>query len=191
MTPEAFRHYWMRTYPDCPPAGFRLRTKYQAQWFRIHSLPESKRYAENESEYQEILRRQNAVLTDTLGNGQPFVLVSAGYSDAPTPVEMWPAVAAHYSTSHHFLTVHMNDASLAAYWHYFIHEAKWTPGLVDAVLRQVADDEIRNILFVSMQCQSIFAPYDGGADIILPFTPDRDAMRCRYAEWLSAHPLGL
>ena len=51
MTAEAFQHYWTRTYPDCPPVGFRLRAAYQARWFRIHSLPASKRYAESEIEY--------------------------------------------------------------------------------------------------------------------------------------------
>jgi hypothetical protein len=196
MSPAAFHDYWTQTYPDCSPVGFRLRTACQSRWLRIHSLPASKRYAETESEYQEILRRQNVVLTDSLGDTQPFVLVSTGYSEAPAGAEVWPAVAALYPTSRHFLTIRINynyviDDSANWHWYFFMYEAVWTPGLFDTILRQVADDEAGNILFVSVLRHSVFAPYDGGADIILPSTSERDAMRHRYAGWLPASPSGL
>lgn len=34
-------------------------------------------------------------------------------------------------------------------------------------------------------------PYDGGADVILPDRLERDHLRNRHNDWLSAHPSGL
>lgn len=191
MTPEAFRRYWEETYPACPPIGYRLRQTYELRWFRIHSLPASKRYAESEGEYREILRRHNTILTDLLGSDQPFVLVSTGSSETPTPALMQSEVTARYPTSQHFLSVHMDDDLGIGYWHFFRDELKWTPGMADAVLRQVAEAFASGVLFVNVARYSVYAPYDGGADIILPSVGDRDAMRHRYSGWLSAHPGGL
>ncbi len=39
------------------------------RWLRIHSLPESKRYAESDFEYNIILNRQNQLINDLIGEG--------------------------------------------------------------------------------------------------------------------------
>lgn len=36
-------------------------------WFRIHSLPESKRYADTTEEYELLLNRHNEIITDCFG----------------------------------------------------------------------------------------------------------------------------
>ena len=46
---------WNHTWPMASPLGYELRVAYSDQWVRFHSLPESKRCAENEVEYDEIL----------------------------------------------------------------------------------------------------------------------------------------
>ncbi|WP_455770793.1 DUF3885 domain-containing protein [Streptomyces canus] len=37
----------------------------------------------------------------------------------------------------------------------------------------------------------IHYPYDGGADVFLAASEERDRMRDRHADWLSRHPAGL
>ncbi|TQS31246.1 hypothetical protein FLW16_00640 [Microbispora sp. KK1-11] len=37
----------------------------------------------------------------------------------------------------------------------------------------------------------LYHPYDGGADVIAPTRTERDALKERHRDWLSAHPLGL
>jgi hypothetical protein len=39
--------------------------------------------------------------------------------------------------------------------------------------------------------QRIHHPYDGGADVFLATSEERDRMRDRHADWLSSHPSGL
>lgn len=195
MTPNEFRQYWTTVYPQCPPVAYRLRQAYAARWVRFHTLPESKRYAETEEEYQEILRRHNILLTEVLGDGQPVVLVTTGYSETARPVCPQAEVLERYPESHHVLSLPMNndlgDDDTPMYWHTFIGTLVWMAGLADPLVRQVADDTVRNVLFVSTEHQRVYAPYDGGADIILPSATERDALRRRHSEWLSVHPLGL
>ena len=37
----------------------------------------------------------------------------------------------------------------------------------------------------------LFHPYDGGGDFILSSNSERNALKNKYKEWLSAHPEGL
>jgi len=85
----------------------------------------------------------------------------------------------------------MENGLSAGYWHFFMAELVWRPGTADALLRQVADDVVSNVLFVSAEQATVFAPYDGGADVFLTSAFGRDMLRNRYAARLSSHPQGL
>lgn len=63
-----FTTIWKTKFPDSYPIGYDLKGIYDNRWFRIHSLPESKRYADNEKEYQIIYKRQNQIIQDLLGD---------------------------------------------------------------------------------------------------------------------------
>ncbi len=171
--------------------GYRLREDYGSRWFRIHTLPNSKRYAEGEEEYREILRRHNDVLTEVLGDDEPFILVLTSYSMTSTPVDLAPTIAKQYAGIQSFLSACMEDGLSGGYWHFFMATLSWQSGMTDTLLQQVADDVAGNVLFVSMGHTTVYHPYDGGADVILPSPAARDAMRNHYASWLSSHPLGL
>ena len=191
MTPEEFRRYWEATYPACPPVSYLLRQALGERWLRIHTLPASKRYAESEAEYREVLHRHNTVLTDLLGEGQPFVVVSTGYAETSAPELVRHEAAEYYPASRHVLTACMEDEPPRLYWHFFMDVQCWQPGMADSLLRQFADYAVANVCFVSVERQSIYAPYDGGADIFLSCASERDVLHHRYAAWLSTHPLGL
>lgn len=55
----------------------------------------------------------------------------------------------------------------------------------------VADDELGNVIISPMDLRWFYHPYDGGADVILPSTADRDRLRDRHRDWLSSQPSGL
>ena len=74
MTESEFIGYWTREYLEAFQIGHELKWVYPDRWFRIHSLPESKRYAESDSEYQIIFDRQNKLITDLIGDGTEVIL---------------------------------------------------------------------------------------------------------------------
>lgn len=49
--------WWVSEFKEIVPVGHVLHPCLFDNWTRFHSLPESKRYAEDEVEYAEILRR--------------------------------------------------------------------------------------------------------------------------------------
>lgn len=67
---------------------------------------------------------------------------------------------------------------------------EWSPGKFDEIIRQVADDEMRFLLFFSLETKNAYAPYDGGADLFFNHIPAMHAFKQRYTHWLSNHPSG-
>jgi hypothetical protein len=48
-----------------------------------------------------------------------------------------------------------------------------------------------NVMVMSTDVRWLYHPYDGGMDVLLPSTRERDALKARHREWLSTHPGGL
>lgn len=76
---ESFAKMWAAAFPDALPLAHLLKHQCTDCWFRIHSLPESKRYAENSEEYEMILSRQNEVATDILGENTKVYIIAGEY----------------------------------------------------------------------------------------------------------------
>jgi hypothetical protein len=164
-----------------------LRILLPDRWVRFHSLPESKRYAETEAEYAEIFRRQN-LLIDELLCGEPGWIVTTG-----TPPNNLIDLAELLQTEPTQLTRKCRPTSFepdvpAMSLHGWA--LNWRPGLLNAWFRQIADDERFNTLFLDAEFKRLIAPYDGGVDVIVATQEERDQVRQRHTDWLSAHPSG-
>ncbi len=194
MTAAEFNKYWKQQYPECPPIAHHLKSVYKNRWFRIHTLPESKRYAEAEQEYDEILHRHNTLLNDLLGDSGSLVLITVGYSGTPEPVRPEKELDNFTSGNNELITIGIHELEGEGepnYWHLYFNEKKWKEHSMDDLLRMVADDEIGNVLLVGIGNRCLYHPYDGGADIVLKSGEMRDLMRENYSAWLSKHPEGL
>jgi hypothetical protein len=79
MTREQFKTFWTSRYPKTIPISHLFKHDYSDRWFRIHSLPESKRYADNDEEWRFLLSRQNSIITDILGDNSKILIVTGEY----------------------------------------------------------------------------------------------------------------
>lgn len=194
MTPAKFKNYWDATYPECVPIPYLLRDAYPSRWVRFHSLPESKRYPENEAEWHTILARHNAVLDSLTEPDEELVFVATTYSESPTPTPnddgadhlepnalLWHSIAKH----------ELDNDDMPNYWHLWMSCQPWKPGLFDEQLRLAADWTIANVMIVSPSANWIYHPYDGGADVILRSNDQRDQLKKEFKNWLSARADGL
>jgi len=181
---ENFHKYWTNEYPASPPLGFELRPRYSERWFRIHSLPLSKRYPQNDAERLEVLRRHNAVLDKLLRLTDDFVLLSTGYSDESTPVlpKLLQTDPPFRQESRYAFTVKLDLGS--PYWHFFISNQKWQSGYLDGVLTRIATDDIADVLVIGQKQKFVYAPYDGGADIFVRDSQTRTGLRALFSSWL-------
>lgn len=173
---------WRSFYPGKSPLSYLLRPQIAEKWFRIHSLPESKRYAENEEETREILRRQNQIASEILGENAPCVIFFPGFS-----IHKFPALFNRFERQ--FFYRFRNEDYLRLTM--FAAQTQWQNHQFDEILRGVANWEISRVLWMNTETGEIFAPYDGGTDVFLSSTERRDNLRARYSNWLSQSPEGV
>jgi hypothetical protein len=178
MTAEEFRAFWSRSYPGVDPIGYQFRYRMPERWLRIHSLPGSRRYAESVDEWTELLHRQNRVFDDLIGETSTVRIV-INYIDIRNPL------FDEYAFTDIGTFVDMDAETV---FQSFLISTEWRTGSLNPMLRMIANDEMRAFV-IGPDC--IVAPYDGGMDLILSDSEERDRWKLVYQPWLSAREDGL
>jgi len=197
MTSEQFNTFWALNFANTIPIQHYFRNDYSDRWFRIHSLPESKRYADKEEEWCILLDRQNKIITDLLGNDSKFIFVAGDYSSEGY-TELHPLQEVNSIARIHFVMldpIDLNKLSpdeyeIGQFYKPMFSEQIWQPNKFDSILKDIADDHLR-AFFISVDKKLIIAPYDGGIDFILKDTKTRNVYKQKYSEWLSQREDGL
>jgi hypothetical protein len=163
-----FEGYWTGHFDDVPPLGHVLRRALPDRWVRFHALPGAKRYADTAAERAEVLARGRAIAGAVLGAGACWCVVGqvTWADDTVVPLEWW-------------------DGEMVTRF-----SAERVMGVDDALLTEIADDRARAV-FVGPERPVVFAPYDGGFDVIMESAAQVAALRARYSRWLSARADGL
>lgn len=177
---------WDHCFPNCPPLGHRLRLAFPARWVRFHSLPGSKRYPENESEYAEVLARHNIILGELTDPEHDVVLVTTEYSESPSPINpnasLWRTIPMHEAE---------DEFDEPNYWHLYTSIRVWRPGEFDPLVRLIAADAMADVLIVAPDCRWVLHPYDGGMDVLSESPQACRTLRERHLAWLSAREDGM
>jgi hypothetical protein len=207
FTPEAFtrapgmprpdedgillRSAWERRWPDQPPIAHHLRGN--ERWLRFHSLPGSKRYAENETEYAELLHRHRTVLTELeqlAPSPEPLVIVTCSWSCGPYPEPRRPPVTRTTPQAQYWFSVEPEDDS-DTWTHLYVSRAMLRDPKLEELLRVTADDVTAGVLIADPDFSWLYHPYDGGADLYPPDATTRHALRDSHPHWLSTHSSGM
>jgi len=193
MTESEFINYWNTEYPGTFPINHELKWIYQDRWFRIHSLPESKRYADSENELKIILDRQNQVIDDLIGE-ETEVAISFGLYTNDITNENYRELN-DFGEFRKVLTIDLHkeqpeEYEDEMYFDIFVKTEKWKKESRNDILKAIADDEIR-AMFISPSSKCIIAPYDGGVDVIVDSTEKRDRLKVKYKNWLSDREDGM
>jgi len=123
-----------------------------------------------------------------------FVLLTCGYSNTPGPVRPEHELERLMGGNHYLRSVAIHELEGdddPRYTHLYMNERTWKEHALDDLLRTVADDVIRDVLFVGVREKCVYHPYDGGGDVVLESQLSRDSMKDKYTSWLSKHPEGL
>lgn len=193
MTEGEFIDYWNKHFPESLPINHELKFVYPHRWFRIHSLPESKRYAENEGEYKIILDRQNQLIDDLIGK-ESEVVISFGLYVGDITNSNYQELT-DFGEFQKVLRIDLHEQRPEEYedemyFDIYVKTEEWKNGNRDEILTAIADDEIR-AMFVSPSKKCVIAPYDGGVDVIVDSTEKRDQLEAKYKGWLSGRADGM
>ncbi|QDY81206.1 hypothetical protein FQU76_21765 [Streptomyces qinzhouensis] len=159
---------------------------------RFHSLPESKRYPEDEAEYAVLLDRYNTVLDELFAGGDVYV-VTTDWAPLSELVEWSDERADLHPEGTLWTTLDKTadpDPDFHTRWYFYADRRPWRRGCLDPLLRAAADDALPGIFVTDPGLTRIHHPYDGGADVVLPTPGERDRLRDRHSAWLSGHPSG-
>lgn len=197
MTREQFKSLWTTRYPKAIPISHSFRHDYNDRWFRIHSLPESKRYPNSDSDWEILLNRQNLIITDILGDNAKIVIVTGLYHHVdlgePDPINNVNSIEQFQFIDLGNIDLHKlrpEEYEQGDIYKPMFCEAVWHKDKYDNVLRDIAQDNVR-MFFISLDQDVVVAPYDGGIDLILKDIETRDKYKIKYGDWLSDREDGL
>ncbi len=183
---------WAAQWPDEEPIGYLLRGNHADRRVRFHSLPESKRYATTVEERAEILRRNHIVLGDLLaGSGGTRIRIIGEDFDVSDNASgqlkkhlpgAWPW--------RKYLEPDDYEPGEDFRFRYFWVSSIESVDELDELLALVADNACRFIV-TDAELTWIFAPYDGGSDVILPSSAVRDELAFKHRGWISVQAEGL
>ncbi|WP_043970528.1 MULTISPECIES: DUF3885 domain-containing protein [Acinetobacter] len=194
----SFQSQWDLFYPNKLPISHLLKHYFPQSWLRIHSLPESKRYADTAAEYELLLDRHNKIITDCFGDDTSIFIVSGHYfSHSRNNKAYEPAFILPYQF-HLEQEINLTQANPEYYDgededHFFrpcTVEVTWQTNQHNDLLKKIADDELRAFM-ISFEQNIIVAPYDGGIDFIIFDEVKRNDLRNKYQDWLSPRADGL
>jgi hypothetical protein len=179
----AFNREWLAFRADRRPVGWMLRQDTSVPWVRFHSLPDSKRYPENDLEEGLVLRRAWALGDAILGRGTDCWQVECRPKELDLPYWNVPVTGVASST----FAVE-EDGGL---WSSYVLPITWRPDALDATLLAIANEQTGPTLWINRGTGEIFAPYDGGFDLFPSSADEVARLKAEYKEWLSSHAEGL
>ena len=162
MNKEEFNSVGKNKDPEAYPINHELKWIYEDRWLRIHSLPESKRYAESDSEYQIIFDRQNQLIDDLIGQGREVVISFGLYTDDITNdnfKELTDFGEFIKVDSIDLQKIRPEEHEDGMYFDIYIKSEQWENGAKNQILKAIADDEIR-AMFICPSKKCIISPYD-------------------------------
>lgn len=152
MTVKEFEKFWEFNYRDCPMIGYLLRKSFHDRWFRIHSLPESRRYPKNKKHWNIILRRHNKIITDIVGSESKVILITGSYYIHENSIFL----DEHQNFFKPYNLIEIGNVDLhkldpvnydsGQIFKPLFTEVIWNANEYDSILTAVAEDEIRFIL---------------------------------------------
>ncbi|MFJ4228482.1 hypothetical protein ACIPYV_13055 [Paenarthrobacter nicotinovorans] len=180
-------HQWESAWPGCEPSGSSLRDNRPGLWLRMHSLPQDKRYADDSEERCEVLHRHQTLLNDLLSIssstrirviGQDYDIsdIHSGWTKKHMPGS-WPW-RVHFDAD---LDDDVPGQGIPGT--YFWVSPYDTVGQLTGLLEQAAED-VAKFIVTDSSMTWVYAPYDGGVDIIAPTPEAREALETAHCEWL-------
>ena len=179
--------WWQSEISKIAPVGHALRRFLGDNWTRFHSLPESKRYPDTQSEYLELLRRHSEVANELFFLNEPIFIFRSYLQEQKLRGKQKHQLAGRQlRESMIMLPANPGAVADADDDHYCVRAivTVWKPDFFDVLIRQVSNEQQTGVTFVSPATKNIYCPYDGGMDIF-SFSVNRAVLGSKFLDWQS------
>ncbi len=191
-----FQIVWSHYYGDCVPLTNIFKYNLRNKWLRFHSLPNGKRHAQNNDELSEIIKKKHCLMKDVIGDSSKAFVVFAtpNYETSPSEfnldcelnqthkayIEVCNKIIEKFNLENEF-TINFDEMSFS------INSAlvELDKFSFDDVFSQIANDELDYLFIMNPKNGDIFAPYDGGVDLIIGDETKKANLREKHKNWLS------
>lgn len=185
----SFLKFWDTYFEGHKPVAHLLRKSLHLRWVRFHSLPESKRYAETDEEWADLFERHNRIADAVLGDGARCWLVICNDMEGRDLEDK--KHLKRFDFDRWFSWWENDELDETIEWPVYATEIIWQAGQFNEVIRKVAVWDECFLLLVSQETNAIFAPYDGGIDLIQPSEKLASGIKAKYPSWRPVNELGL
>ncbi len=175
--------WWVSEFTEIVPVGHVLRPCLFDNWTRFHSLPESKRYAEDEVEYAEILRRHLAVGNEIFEPGEQIYVFQSRLAKGKKS-EKRATFLAGRQLRQKIIKIPSQQPENDDQYCVRSLITTWIPDFFNMLNRQLADWIESNVTFVSPRTKNIYCPYDGGMDVFT-FSMPPASLEEKFKSWMS------
>jgi hypothetical protein len=175
---DRFLTFWNAIYPETPPIHHFFKHRLRERWARIHSLPGAKRYADTKAEWEELQRRQNAVIDHLVPQGTNIRIVI-------NFIEIDNYLFKAFDLENIGVFVDQEGETVYQSFQFF---TAWESHTFNPFLDMIAGEQLRAFI-IGPDC--LIAPYDGGMDVILQDPHTCWAFKRQFMTWLSLRPDGL
>lgn len=189
---EELTRRWQESWPGCPPLGHLFRRRFPDRWVRFHSLPSGRRHPLDSADLRRALNRYNSVLNALLdeSSGAAIYLITVEYGPQDSAAGTEPIHTGLHQGAVPWMRASDPDEQDMGYG---IHVSRVAPapGDLDGLFRYVAEDRTTDVVVTDTALRWLFAPYDGGMDVIAVSPAARGRLAQRFSHWLSDRPDGL
>jgi len=188
-----FESKWNRNFLNKVPIPYLFKYYFPDSWLRLHSFADSKRYTDNSTQMDILLKHQNQIIDDCLSSGSSIFIVSGNSFIDKSQVPIYDQVSMlnydftaatpinlHKTDPEHFDDGENNDL----YFTPMFTEIIWETNIHNDLLIKIANDETR-AFFISFEKNIIIAPYDGGLDLIIEDCYLKNDIKKKYSKLLS------
>ena len=144
------------------------------------------------------MRRHVVVLAELLSHesadqARELVVVTSSWSCDRRPAPRTAELAGALPAAAYWISVVTDDSipEEETWTHLWASTGRLHGEELTRLLRLVADYVTGGVIITTAEMGWLYAPYDGGADVIAASPAHRDQLRRAHQDWLSAHPAGL
>ncbi|CAA6806236.1 MAG: Unknown protein [uncultured Campylobacterales bacterium] len=175
-----------KIFSKCTPLGYKLRDKYNKNWFRTHNF-DDKRYPENLEDENSLQQQNKKIFKFIVPDKKPIGYITFFDNDIDVQDVKWIKDSKLNKYKKFNVSIDDDEIYLSQFYTFILD----TNFLEDFIL-DIADDKVpcKTIIY-SKTNFNIFAPYDGGVDLFLNNQMDLLEAKREFSDWISKRDDGL